>query len=223
MTAPATSPVRGDVYARVTAKIVTDLEQGVRPWLKPWSAEHAAGRITRPLRANGQPYNGVNVLMLWSEACAKGYACPIWITYKQALELGGQVRKGEHGALVVYANRIRKTETADNGDQVEREIPFMKGYSVFNCEQIEGLPGHFYVTASPPLPAPARIAAAEQFVGSTGAEIRHGGNKAFYAIASDMVRMPVYESFRDAESYYATLLHELTHNAAPRIMPRRKS
>jgi antirestriction protein ArdC len=211
MSANPTPTARGDVYSRVTAKIVADLEQGVRPWLKPWSAEHAAGRITRPLRANGQPYNGVNVLMLWSEACVKGFSCPIWMTYRQALELGGQVRKGEHGALVVYANRIRKTETADNGDQVEREIPFMKGYSVFNCEQIQGLPAHYYATASPPLPAPARIAAAEQFVGGTGAEIRHGGNRAFYAIDADLVRMPVYESFRDAESYYATLLHELTH------------
>ena len=90
MTAPATSPVRGDVYARVTAKIITDLEQGVRPWLRPWSVEHAAGRITRPLRSNGEPYNGINVLMLWCEACDKGFSCPIWMTYKQALELGGR-------------------------------------------------------------------------------------------------------------------------------------
>jgi antirestriction protein ArdC len=152
---------------------------------KPWNAEHATGRITRPRRASGQPYKGVNVLMLWGEAGAKGYSCPIWMTYRQAGELGGQVRKGEPGALVVYADRIRRTETADNGDEVQREMPFMKGYTVFNCEQIEGLPWHLSAKASPPLPAFERIAAAEQFTASTRADIHHGGNRAFYAIDAD--------------------------------------
>ena len=99
-----------DVYSRITNKIIADLEQGVRPWFKPWSAEHAAGRISRPLRFNGIPYNGINVVMLWSASVAKGYACPLWLTFKQALELGGNVRKGEHGELVVYANSITRTE-----------------------------------------------------------------------------------------------------------------
>jgi antirestriction protein ArdC len=102
---------RADVYSRVTAKIIADLERGVRPWLKAWNAEHAAGRITRPSRANGQAYKGINVLMLWGEAEIKGYACPIWMTYRQANELGGQVRKGEHGSLVVYADKISRSET----------------------------------------------------------------------------------------------------------------
>src|SRR5579863_494054 len=183
-----TSP-RADVYSRVTDRIIAELEQGVRPWLKPWNAEHAEGRITRPLRANGQPYKGINVLMLWGEALGKGYACPIWMTYRQASELGGQVKKGEHGALVVYADRMRRTETADNGDEIEREIPFLKGYTVFNCEQIDGLAEHFYARPSPPLPAPTRIAGAERFVASTRADIRHGGNMAFYAIGADRVQL----------------------------------
>jgi antirestriction protein ArdC len=148
-----TSP-RAYVYSRVTARIVADLAQGVRPWLKPWSANNADGRIVQPLRANGQPYKGINVLMLWGEALAKGFACPFWMTYRQVSELGGQVRKGEHGSLVVYADRIRRTETADNGEEIEHEIPFMKGYTVFNCEQIEGLSEHFYARPSPPLPCP---------------------------------------------------------------------
>ena len=206
-----TSTSRADVYTRVTSRIVAELENGVRPWLKPWNAEHASGRITKPLRSNGQPYKGINVLMLWGEATAKGFACPIWMTYRQAQEFGAQVRKGEHGSLVVYADRIRKTGTDDNGDEVEREIPFMKGYTVFNCEQIEGLPEHFYARPSPPLPAPARIAGAEGFAGSTGANIRHGGGRAYYAIEPDHVQLPPFESFADAEGYYATLLHELTH------------
>ena len=98
-----------DVYSRVTSRIVADLEQGVRPWMKPWSGEHASGRISRPLRHNGIPYKGINVVMLWSAATEKGYACPLWLTFRQALELGGNVRKGETGELVVYATRCSPT------------------------------------------------------------------------------------------------------------------
>ena len=97
--------MKADVYQRVTDRIVAELEKGVRPWHKPWSAANTAGRIVRPLRANGIPYRGINVLMLWSEAMDKGFAAPIWMTFKQALELNAHVRKGEKGSLVVYARR----------------------------------------------------------------------------------------------------------------------
>ena len=106
---------RPDLYARVTDVIITDLERGVRTWAKPWSAEHLAGRVTRPLRHNLQPYNGINVILLWSEAVTRGFTAPIWMTFRQAVELGGHVRKGERGATVVYANRISRTETDDRG------------------------------------------------------------------------------------------------------------
>jgi len=202
---------RSDVYTRVTNRIVADLEQGVRPWLKPWSTDNAAERIARPLRGNGQPYKGINVLMLWGEALMHGYACPIWMTYRQAQELNGQVRKGEHGALVVYADKITRPELDLDGDETAREIYFLKGYTVFNCEQIEGLPAHFYAKAEPKGPAPERIAVAESFAAHTAATIRTGGNRAFYSVSDDYVQMPPLECFRDAESYYATLLHELTH------------
>ena len=200
-----------DVYTRVTERIIADLEQGVRTWLKPWHSEHAAGRITRPLRHNGTPYRGMNILLLWGEAVAKGYAAPIWMTYKQAQELGANVRKGEHGSLVVYANSISKTETNDKGEDVEREIPFMKGYTVFNVEQVDGLPAHYYAQPVNPLPLSERIEAADAFMKATGATIHHGGNSAFYAPARDVVQLPPFEAFKDKESYYATALHELTH------------
>ena len=200
-----------DLYARVTNRIIADLEQGVRPWLKPWNAEHAAGRITRPLRHTGEPYRGINVVMLWEEAVAHGYACPIWMTYRQAQALGGQVRKGEHGSLVVYADRMTRTEVADNGEETEHSIPFLKGYTVFNCEQIDGLPGHFTAAAAPVLDPVARIAGAEGFFRNTGADIRFGGDSAYYAVHADYVQMPPFETFRDAESYYATLAHETCH------------
>ena len=88
-------PQKTDVYTKVTETIIAALEEGVRPWHKPWNAEHAAGKITRPLRGNGQAYNGINVLMLWSMAMDKGYSAPIWMTFRQAKELGASVRKGE--------------------------------------------------------------------------------------------------------------------------------
>jgi antirestriction protein ArdC len=204
--------MRTDVYTRITNAILAELEQGTRPWLKPWHAEHAAGRITRPLRANGIPYRGINILMLWAEAESKGYAAPIWITYKQALELGARVRKGEHGSQVVYASKTTRTETdPETGDQSERDIPFLKGYTVFNVEQVEGLPAQYYATAAKTLDPIQRIADADAFFAATGANVRHGGNRAFYSVSEDRIQMPPFETFRDAESYYATLAHETVH------------
>ena len=201
-----------DVYRRVTQKIIADLEQGVRPWLKPWNAEHAAGRITRPLRHNGLPYSGVNVLMLWLEAEAKGYSAPLWMTFKQAQELGGHVRKGQHGSLVVYANRLKKTETDEaTGEEIEQEIPYLKGYTVFNVEQIDGLPAHYYAPASPPQTPTERNARLERFFAVTGATLCHGGNRAYYALEPDHIQLPPFECFKDPESYYATKAHEFIH------------
>jgi len=206
-----TEPTRKDVYTRVTDRIIADLEKGLRPWLKPWGAAHPAGCVSRPLRHNGMPYRGMNIVLLWGEAMEKGYAAPIWMTYRQAHELGGQVRKGEHGSLVVFANSITRTETNERGEDVEREIPFLKGYTVFCVEQIDGLPAHYYAQPANPLPLSERIDGAERFIARTGATIRHGGNSAYYAPGPDHVQLPKFEAFRDRESYYATVLHELTH------------
>ena len=203
---------KADIYTRITETILAQLEQGPRPWAKPWNAEHLAGRITRPLRAGGQPYRGINVVMLWLTATLKGYAAPIWMTYRQATELGGQVRKGEHGTAVAYADKLRREETDEtSGEALEREIFFMKHYTVFNVEQIDGLPAHFYATAAPQISAHAKIEQAEAFFAALGADVRHGGNRAFYAMEPDHMQMPPFESFRDAESYYATLGHECIH------------
>lgn len=203
---------RPDVYSRITDKIIAELEQGVRPWMRPWNAEHAAGRITRPLRHNGIPYKGINIVMLWAASEIKGYACPLWLTFKQALELGGNVKKGEAGELIVYADRINRTETNTKGEEVERKIPFLKGYTVFNAEQCDGLPAHYYaMPAPPPLTPLQRVEAADQFFAATGATLRHGGTRAYYAEGPDFVQMPPFETFRDAASYAATLAHELTH------------
>lgn len=210
--ATATTTKRVDVYTRVTDHIVAELERGTRPWLKPWHAENLAGRISRPLRHNGQAYKGINILMLWAAAELRGFSCPFWFTFQQARELGAFVKKGEHGSPVVYASKFTKTETNDAGDQIDQEIPFLKEYVVFNGEQIEGLPKHFLQLAEAVRSEPLRrIEQAEEFFKNTGAEIRTGGNQAYYAIEPDYVRMPPFETFRDAESHAATLAHELTH------------
>src|SRR2546430_5875147 len=171
-----------DIYTRITDQIVSHLEKGVRPWIRPWSAEHAAGRIPRPVRHNGEPYSGINVLSLWMPALGQNFAAPIWMTFRQASELNAHVRKGEKGSLVVFANAITRTERDDKtGEDVELEIPYMKGYTVFNVEQIEGLPETYYAKAAPTLDPVTRICHAETFFASMAATIKHGGNRAYYA------------------------------------------
>ena len=119
------------------------------------------------------------------------------------------------------ADRITRIEADAHGEDVEREIPFMKGYSVFNVEQIDGLPDHYTAKPEPKGEPLQLLESAERFFAATGATFRHGGNMAYYAPGPDLIQLPPPEAFRDAESYAATKAHELTHNAAPRIMPRR--
>lgn len=202
---------RQDVYTRVTAKILTDFENGVRPWLRPWNAGHLAGHVTCPLRANGQPYKGVNVLMLWASAAEQGFTSPTWMTFKQAKELGGGVKQGSKGSLVVFADRITKTVIGSDGEEVERDVFFMKGYTVFNVQQVDGLPDRYHEAAPPPPDAARRLEAADAFFARTRADVRHGGNNAYYSQTADYVQMPPFPAFVDAESYYSTLAHEMTH------------
>lgn len=202
---------RQDIYSRITDQIVAALEQGVKPWTQPWNAAHEAGPVSRPLRHNGQPYAGINVLTLWASAMERHFAAPVWMTFKQAIELGGHVRKGEKGSPVVYADKMVKTEQDSQGQDEERVIPFLKAYIVFNIGQIEDLPAHYYATANSEPNPDERDANAEAFFARTAADIRHSGNGAFYVPSLDFIQMPPFETFRDAQGYYATLAHECTH------------
>ncbi len=212
MTTQTATP-KVDVYERVTAAIVAALEAGTRPWMQPWNAAHAAGSISRPLRHDGTPYRGINVLLLWLAAMDNGYLAPHWMTYKQAQELGGQVRKGEHGSLVVFANAIKRTETDEKtGQDVEIEIPFMKGYTVFNADQIDGLPDRHRATAPALILSDAqRSARLDAFFAATGIDIRYGGDQAFYDLGEDRIQMPPFAIFHDPASFYATWAHETVH------------
>lgn len=204
------STPRADVYAQVTDAICAALESGARPWSPRWSGPGLSGL---PLRGTGEAYRGINVLLLWHSAAVQGFAQPRWLTFKQALEAGGAVRKGEKGTRVVYAGRLTRDagegETGDENGEVR--IPFLKGYTVFNVEQCDGLGADWFPVAPADLPEHERDARAEAFFGGVGADIRHGGGAAFFDPAADFIQLPVMGAFTDAEAYYATLAHEAVH------------
>ncbi|MDQ0513372.1 antirestriction protein ArdC [Angulomicrobium amanitiforme] len=145
---------------------------------------------------------------------ARGYVSPVWMTFKQAIELGGAVRKGETGTMVVFASRFTKAEADGNGGEIEREIPFLKAYTAFNVAQVDGLPGRYYAKAELVRDPTERIEEADRFFANTGAVIRHGGHRAYYAPATDHIQMPPFQTFRDAASYVAVLSHEATHRTS---------
>lgn len=199
-----------DIHQIITDRIIAQVEAGTAPWMKPWTS---SGPTTRPLRSTGQPYNGVNVLTLWLDATEKGYTSPYWFGFQTALKMGAHVRKGERGSMIVYANKLVKTEeNPDTGEEEARAIPFLKASTVFNAAQIEGLPEHFHVAAQPVNREPeSKISRLDDFFRHTGADIRHGGSRAYYRIDADFVQMPQFEDFLTGEGYYATLAHELAH------------
>lgn len=197
-----------DIYAELTDKVIAGLEAGVRPWFKPWASTWADRAISRPLRANGKPYRGINVINLWITAELKGYSNPYWMTFKQAKELGGHVRKGEQATFVVLSKRI----TVEKGTEDEHEVPFLTGFPVFNCDQIDDLPEKYHPkTTRIERPANAPIPTAEAFFANLGVDLRHGGDRAYYSPSKDFVQLPKFEDFNSAEDYYCTRGHETVH------------
>jgi antirestriction protein ArdC len=206
-----------NAYQTVTDRIVAMLEGGTKPWQRPWNSADGVrigSPIARPLRSNGQPYRGANVLNLWAAGMLRGFSSRYWLTYKGAQEFGGQVRKGAKSELAFYVGR-HTVEAQKEGDD-DKVVAFMRSYCVFNADQIDGLPARFYAAAEPaapiaPAPAHARNAEVDTFVDNLSVKLAHGGDRAYYMPSADAVRMPHLEQFHDADSYYATLLHELTH------------
>ncbi|MDF8334789.1 ArdC family protein [Novosphingobium cyanobacteriorum] len=209
---PAEGP-RSSLYDEVTSRIVGELEAGHFPWVQPWGSTGAAAPGLPRNALTGRPYSGVNVLILWSAVIEHGHPSQSWLTFRQAQEAGGGVRKGERGVTVVYADRFipkGEAERAVRADEDARAVPFLKRFTVFNVVQCKGLrPG----LACAPLPLPEReiVPVAEALIAASGADFRIGGDKAFYAPSADYVQVPPQPAFFDQINYYRTALHELTH------------
>lgn len=133
-----------DIYDRITQKIISDLEKGELTWRKPWSSEHLASQVMRPLRWNDVPYTGINTIMLWATGAEKGYSSPYWMTVKQANTMKAHIRSGEKATQVIYVDKFEKEEIDAEGKPNIKKIPFLKTHSVFNASQIIGLPEGFY-------------------------------------------------------------------------------
>jgi antirestriction protein ArdC len=192
----------------ITAAIVERLEAGVRPWVQPWTG----ASVSRPLRACGMPYQGINVLWLWMAAEAAGHSSPYWMTYRQSQLLGGLVRKGERGTVAIFY-RAYQVGDADEGDEAadRRTRRVLKSFIVFNACQIDGLPSRFFPEPQPLPPPTERDDALDGFFAAVPAKIRHWGAEAFYSPALDQVTMPEPGLFRGMDHYRATLAHELSH------------
>lgn len=195
---------------RVTAAIAQALERGARPWIKPWREEACGPPLILPRRANGEAYRGMNVVALWAAAELAGYSSPFWFTFKQALALGGQVRKGERGSFVVFYKEFKKDEAPDAtaADENAKARRILRGYVVFNLAQIDGLDLAAY---GAPLSTPLASDELGARFAKVPATIRFGGPHAFYAPSTDHVQLPPRSAFSDDTQFYATLAHEYGH------------
>jgi antirestriction protein ArdC len=200
--------MKRDLYAEVSARIVAELERGAAPWIKPWSA--TAGMNTPCNAATNRPYSGSNIVLLWMAANA-GYRTPRYLTFKQALDLGGNVRKGEHGTKVYFVKQLR-VDDRDGEEGETRIIPMMREYTVFNVDQCEGLPDRVLTLGEVKVRnTDERDATIDEFLGSSGVEIREGMGEAYYRPGADFISLPRFEAFKSAATFYATAFHELGH------------
>lgn len=205
---------RTSLYAEITARIIAELEADRLPWVQPWGTPAAVAPLSLPRNAaSGRAYSGVNVLILWGAVVARGFSGQGWLTFRQALALGGHVRKGERGTTVVYADRFipddERRRARDTGDEPQA-IPFLKRFTVFNCDQCDGLPEGIAV-APPPIPEGLILPRAEALIRASGIEVRIGGTRAFYSPQHDYVQVPPPQAFFEPVNWHRTALHEGAH------------
>uniref|UniRef100_UPI0035CB415E ArdC family protein n=1 Tax=uncultured Sphingomonas sp. TaxID=158754 RepID=UPI0035CB415E len=209
--APA-SP-RADLYSEVTNRIIADLEAGRFPWVQPWKS---GGGVAPGMPRNaltGRPYSGINVLILWATVIERAYPTQSWLTFKQALDAGGCVRKGEKGTTVVYADRFTPEAEKDRARETGEDpkaVAFLKRFTVFNVAQCEGLRDGFAADPAP-LPDDCVVPLAEDVISASGIAVQIGGSRAFYAPGPDLVVLPPQSAFLEPINFYRTALHELTH------------
>jgi antirestriction protein ArdC len=209
--------MKRDLYAAVSARIIAELEAGAAPWIKPWSA--TPGANTPRNAVTNRPYSGSNVILLWM-AQAAGYRTPRYLTFKQALELGGHVRNGECGSRVYFVKKLQVRDKGGDDDTATRIVPMLREYWVFNVDQCDGLPDRVVRLGDvKPRNSDERDTTIDEFLASTGATILEGFGEAYYRVSDDVISLPRFEAFKDAAHFYSTALHEVGHYAAIRIMP----
>ena len=197
-----------ELYQQVTNQIIAQLEKGVAPWKRPWAT---IGGSFPKNAASGRSYRGMNVLLLWATAEMKGFDSNLWGTFRQWKSLGGHVNKGEHGTKIIYWNVVLKSNLdRDTGEEVEEKVFFAREYTVFNLTQCSGMALDRFRTVRP-VGNFIDFCPAEEAIAATGADIRHGGNAAFFHKKDDYIQLPVKVVFASPASYYSTALHELSH------------
>jgi antirestriction protein ArdC len=205
---------RTSLYQEITDKIIAELEVGRVPWVQPWGTAAAKASLAMPKNAATQRrYSGVNVLILWGAVIERGFAGQSWLTFRQALGLGGNVRKGERGTTVVYADRFTPDEErrrAERDGDEPSAIPFLKRFTVFNTDQCENLPAAL-TTAPAPIPEGFIVPHAEALIAATGADFRIGGERAFYSPSHDFIQVPRPDAYFEPINWHRTALHELGH------------
>lgn len=205
---------RASLYDEITDKIIAELEAGRVPWVRPWGTAAAKAPLAMPRNAaTGRHYSGINVLILWGAVVEHGFPGQSWLTFRQALALGGNVRKGERGTTVVYADRFvpddEKRRARETGEEAQA-IPFLKRFTVFNAAQCENLPDDIAIVAPPPPPGLIEPQI-EALIRATGIDFRIGGNRAFYVPALDYVQVPPPQAYFEPINWHRTALHELGH------------
>src|SRR6202521_5674068 len=205
---------RTSLYQEITEKIIAELEAGRVPWVQPWGTAAAKASVSMPKNAATQrQYSGINVLILWGAVIEHGFSAQSWLTFRQALGLGGNVRKGEHGTTVVFADRFTPDEErrrAERDGDEPNAIPFLKRFTVFNTDQCENLP-ETLTTAPAPVPKGLVLPRAEALIAATGADFRLGGERAFYSPDHDFIQVPRPEAYFEPINWHRTALHELGH------------
>ncbi len=214
-----------DIYQDVTDKIVTALDQGVVPWIKPWTStnsSHNGRHQPYPINAiTRRPYSGINLPLLWAEARLQGFSQDRWLTFNQAKKARGHIRKGEHSTLAVLYKPVEREEQTESGQPVLDEngqpkvahFGILKTNFLFNIEQTEGLEAfnETLLETEPSDPFHANTFA-ENLLLSSGARIVHRpADEAFYHPIKDLIQLPTKAQFHDEGGYYATALHELSH------------
>ena len=209
-----------NLYNEITSQFVSALKNGAPPWIKPWS--EYSPRPTRPKNAiTDRKYTGINVTILWTAATTHGFKRDRWLTFNQTRKAGGRVCRGQKGTVVILYRNIevrRKDESGSlvldsNGETIKDKIKFIKGFTLFNVDQCDGLTKEIVEGPSLPPEKPAWKShnEIESLLVSKGVRIRHDCNQAAYYPNEDVIRMPVKKAFKTDSCYYSTLLHELVH------------